>query len=297
MVSSQSEDVITGTGPVARGGSGRARQRQLGGKAPSRFWRIRESIPLRLELSLMVLSLVLPVAAWWGLELSGRVRDAFLPSPLETAQTGWDLIASGDLGVATWASVQRVALGFGIGMLIAIPLGLGMGTFRTVNALFEPAIAFVRYMPASGFIPLFIMWLGFGEEPKVALLVMGTVFFNTIMISNLVWQVPSELIRVALTLGAGNTTVFRKVILPYALPGIIDTARVNLAAAWNLIVVAELLAAQEGLGVSIIRAQRFLRTDDIFVALIVIGLIGVTTDILLRLLRNRVAGWSQEPLR
>jgi NitT/TauT family transport system permease protein len=104
------------------------------------------------------------------------------------------------------------------------------------------------------------------------------VFFNTLMTANIVWQVPGEMIRVAYTLGAGGLTVFRKVIFPYALPGMIDTARVNLAAAWNLIVVAELVAADEGLGFRIVRAQRFLRTEEIFVVLFVIGFLGIVTS-------------------
>ena len=103
---------------------------------------------------------------------------------------------------------------------------------------------------------------------------LGTVFFNTLMIANVVWQVPSELIRVSQTLGAGSASVFRKVIFPYAVPGVIDTARVNLAAAWNLIVVTELFAADEGLGFRIVRSQKFLHIDQIFVAIAVIGLLG-----------------------
>jgi NitT/TauT family transport system permease protein len=120
------------------------------------------------------------------------------------------------------------------------------------------------------------------------------VFFNTLMIANVVWQVPTDLIRVAFTLGATNVGVLTKVIFPYTLPGIIDAARVNLAAAWNLIVVAELVAADAGLGFRIVRAQKFLQIDQIFVVLIVIGLLGLTSDLLLRTARNRLAPWSQE---
>jgi NitT/TauT family transport system permease protein len=204
------------------------------------------------------------------------------------------MISSGQLEGHTWASVRRVAIGFGIALLISIPLGLAMGTFKSIEALFEPAIGIIRYMPATAFIPLLLIWMGLGESPKIALIVIGTVFFNTLMTANVVWQVPPELIKVSRTLGAGAWTVFRKVIFPYAVPGVIDAARVNLAAAWNLIVVAELLAADKGLGFRITRAQRFLHIDQIFVVLIVIGLLGLATDIALRTVRNRVAPWSQE---
>ena len=169
-----------------------------------------------------------------------------------------------------------------------------MGTFKSMEALFEPVIGLLRYMPAPAFVPLLIIWFGFAETPKVALILIGTMFFNTLMIANVVWQVPTDLIRVALTLGASNVAVFTKVIFPQSVPGAIDAARVNLAAAWNLIVVAGLFAADEGLGYRIVRSQKFLQIDTIFAVLIVIGILGLTSDLLLRTARNRLAPWSQE---
>lgn len=264
------------------------------GRTPSTFWKIREEIPATLRLPLVAFSLALPLLLWLLLDVSGRFSEVFLPSPIETLSAARTMFSNGDLWNDTRASVERVAIGFAISLLIAIPLGLAMGSFRSISSLFEPAIGLMRYMPATAFVPLLMIWLGLGEEPKIALIVIGTVFFNTLMTANVVWQVPAELIKVARTLGADAPAVFRKVIFPYAVPGIIDAARVNLAAAWNLIVVAELLAAQEGLGFRITRAQRFLHIDQIFVVLVVIGVIGITTDIALRMLRNRVSPWSQE---
>jgi NitT/TauT family transport system permease protein len=270
----------------------RGRPRRRGRR--STFWRIRDDIPRRLELSLVVLSLLLPLLIWTAIYASGQVSRIFLPSPWESAQAGYEMLTSGDLLKDTRASSQRVFLGFGIGLLFAVPIGLGMGTFRSVRALFEPMIGMVRYAPATAFIPLLLIWLGIGEDPKIALVVIGTVFFNTVMIANVVWQVPAELIKASQTLGAGSFGVFRRVIFPYAVPGMIDTFRVNLAAAWNLIVVAEVLAADEGLGFRIVRAGKFLNVEQIFVAIAVIGVIGVGTDIGLRILRDRLAPWSQE---
>ncbi|MEZ4503901.1 MAG: ABC transporter permease [Dehalococcoidia bacterium] len=264
------------------------------GRAPSRFWQIREEIPVRWRWILGGVSLIAPLVIWVVLVQTGSVNPIFLPSPLEVVQAGRDMVSSGVLRADTWASLQRVAIGFGIAIAISVPLGLAMGTFRSVQALFEPVIGFVRYMPATAFVPLLVIWLGLDEAPKIALIVIGTVFFNTLMTANIVWSVPTELIRVSFTLGAGAWTVFRKVIFPYALPGMIDAMRVNLAAAWNLIVVAELFAATEGLGYRIVRAQKFLQIEQIFVVLIVIGALGLTSDLLLRTLRNRLAPWSQE---
>ena len=140
-------------------------------------------------------------------------------------------------------------------------------------------IGLVRYMPAPAFIPLLIIWLGIGEASKIALLVIGTVFFNTLMSADVAAQVPAELINVSYTLGAGRWQVMRKVIIPFTVPGLLDAMRVNIAATWNLVVVAELIAAQEGLGYRIVRARRFRQTDTIFAVLIVIGVIGVTMDL------------------
>ena len=245
-------------------------------------------------MALVAVSLSLPLLVWTLLELSGTVNPIFLPSPVTVAQTGYDMLVSGVLLNDAKASITRVFIGFGIALVVSIPLGLAMGTFRSMRALFEPAIGLIRYAPATAFVPLLLIWLGLGEQPKIALVVIGTVFFNTLMTANVVWQVPSELIKASLTLGAGSASIFRKVIFPHAVPGMIDAARVNLAAAWNLIVVAELIAADEGLGFRVVRAQKFLNIDQIFVVIAVIGIIGVTTDILLRTLRNRVAPWSQE---
>ena len=264
------------------------------GRRPSVFWRIREDLPRRWMMALAAVSLLVPLAVWTLLVVTSAVDPIFLPSPVQVLKAAIEMVSSGSLQQDAWASVRRVGVGFGLAFAVSVPLGLAIGSFRGVAGLFEPAIGLVRYMPASAFIPLLLIWLGLGEEPKIALIVIGVVFFNTLMIANVVWQVPTDLIRVAFTLGATNVGVLTKVIFPYTLPGIIDAARVNLAAAWNLIVVAELVAADAGLGFRIVRAQKFLQIDQIFVVLIVIGFLGLTTDLLLRTARNRLAPWSQE---
>ena len=125
------------------------------------------------------------------------------------------------------------------------------------------------------------------------MLVLGVVFFNILMVADVVRQVPRRLLDVSMTLGAGPGVLVRKVILPHSLPGIIDAARVNAAAAWNFVVIAELFASEEGLGYRITRSQRFLQSDRIFAVLIIIGLIGILLDVSLRLLRDRVGRWTR----
>jgi len=135
--------------------------------------------------------------------------------------------------------------------------------------------------------------LGIGESPKIWLIVVGTVFFNILMIADVARAVPRELLNAAYTLGAGRITVLRRVIMRHSMPGIIDVARINLAAAWVMLVVAELLAAQEGLAYQIVLAQRFRAVDAMFALLLVFGAIGLVSDLALRWLRNVSAPWAR----
>jgi NitT/TauT family transport system permease protein len=252
---------------------------------------IRAPIPGTGRWVLNLLSLAVPFAGWVALVATGKVSHTFLPSPGEVWSAGLAMARSGDLAADFVATVGRVAYGFGIAVLISVPIGVVMGTFRAGQALFEPMFALLRYLPAAAFAPLLLFWLGIEESPKVALIVLATVFFNTLMTADVVRNVPTTLINVSYTLGAHRAEVLRKVIVPHALPGMIDAIRVNMAAAWNFVVVAELLAATAGLGYRINRAARFQQADKIFAVLIVIGIAGVALDVALRLLRQRVGRW------
>lgn len=255
--------------------------------------RLREEIPERSRWLIAVVSVVLPLVVWTALSSTGVVDPLYLPSPGAVLRALGRLASGGELWSDIGATLTRVGIGFALVVVISVPLGLAMGTWPAARALFEPMIGLVRYMPAPAFIPLLIIWLGLGEPSKIALLVIGTVFFNTLMSADVAARVPAELINVSYTLGAGRWQVIRKVIVPHSVPGLLDAMRVNIAATWNLVVVAELIAAQEGLGYRIVRAQRFRQTDTIFAVLIVIGLIGVTMDLAFRGLRNRLAPWAR----
>ena len=167
-----------------------------------------------------------------------------------------------------------------------------MGSFASIRALFEPIIGIVRYMPAPAFIPLLIIYLGIDEAPKIALIFIGTVFFNILMIMDAVKFIPKDLIETTYTLGGTRWQVLTYVITPYIVPSIIDTFRINIATSWNLVVVAELLAASQGLGKRILLAQKFLKTDEIFACLLVLGLIGFALDLFFRLLLKFTCKWA-----
>ncbi|WP_076819496.1 ABC transporter permease [Pseudofrankia asymbiotica] len=259
---------------------------------PSRLPKLGEDVAPATRWALRALSVAVPLVVWVALSASGAVDDTFLPSPAAVARALADMARSGELFSDMASSVRRVGLGFLIAVAISVPLGFAMGSMSWAQALLEPVIGLLRYMPASAFIPLLIIWLGLGESSKIALLVIGVVFFNTLMTADVVRRIPRDLLEVSATLGARQHEIARKVILPYALPGMIDAMRVNAAAAWNFVVVAELVAATSGLGYRITRAQRFLQTDKIFAVLVVIGVIGLAIDILLRVLRDQVGRWA-----
>lgn len=259
---------------------------------PTVFWRIGEDIPQSLTWTLMALSVGIPLILWWMISSTGLIPPLFLPSPAQVGAAFVRLWESGTLAKDIAASLLRVIAGFSLAAIVSIPLGILMGTFSSFRALLEPIIGIVRYMPAPAFIPLLILYLGIGELPKIMLIFIGVLFFNTLMVMDAVKFVPKELIETTYTLGGLRNSVVLQVITPYVLPTIIDAGRVNMAAAWNLVIVAELVAATEGLGRRISVAQRYLRTDEIFAGLIIIGLIGLAIDLLFRLLLRVSARWA-----
>ena len=258
----------------------------------SPLFSLRTPISASARWTLGVLSFAIPLLVWVVLGVSGAVDSTFLPSPVAVLKAGVDMASTGELFGDLWATTQRVLEGFGLAVLVSVPLGILMGTFAAGQAFFEPLIGLLRYLPASAFIPLLLIWLGLGEPSKIALLFIGTVFFNTLMTADVVRGVPESLLDVSYTLGARRGEVLRKIVVPHSLPGMIDAIRVNAAAAWNFVVVAELINSDAGLGYRIIRAQRFTYTDKIFAVLVVIGLAGLAIDVLLRLLRTRVGKWA-----
>jgi NitT/TauT family transport system permease protein len=261
-------------------------------KQRSQFWKIRSDIPKPLYYSMTGLSILIPILAWSALTYGGFVKPLFLPTPTAVIQRFWNLLQEGELVNDTLTSVSRVGCGFLISAVISIPLGLLIGTFKSMAGLFEPIVGLLRYMPAAAFIPLIILWIGLGEPSKVAIIFLGSFFYNTLMIADAVKFIPLDFLRAAYTLGATQKDVFLKVIFPATLPDIIDTLRINIAGAWNFVVVAELVAAQSGLGFRIITAQRFLRTDEIFVGIILIGLIGLVIDYVFKLLFRLAVPWA-----
>jgi NitT/TauT family transport system permease protein len=262
------------------------------GRKQSALWRIGGHLDTGWRVGLSVTG-VLAVLVAWSLAAAQAGDAALFPTPLAAARALGNLWSDGTLRPALWASSQRILIGYGLSVLFGAVFGILIGSFPSVEAFFEAQIGFLRYIPASALTPVFLLWLGIGESPKIWLIVVGTVFFNILMVADVARGVPKELVNAAYTLGAGRWTVLRRVIGRYSVPGIVDAARVNLAAAWLMLVVAELLAAEQGLAVSIIRFQRFRAVDGMFALLFTFGVIGLVSDLALRGLRNRLAPWAR----
>lgn len=258
------------------------------------FWRLAEDIPKPLNTALIATSIGLPLLLWWLITTFGNVDPKFLPSPGKVLEAFGRLWSTRELLKDTVASLWRVGFGFLLAVFFSIPVGVLMGSYASIRALLEPLFGLIRYMPAPAFIPLLILYLGIGEGPKITLIFIGVFFFNSLMVMDTVKFVSKDLIEATYTLGGNRTQTLLQVIFPHVLPGIIDACRINLAAAWQLVIVSELIAATEGLGRRISVAGRFLRTDEIFVGLIVIGVIGLTFDLLFQYALRVSCSWASQ---
>jgi NitT/TauT family transport system permease protein len=260
---------------------------------PSIFWSIRQGIPLWLKITAPIIGLAVPLSLWSILSYGGIVSDTFLPSPTAVLAAGWQLWQEGNLLPDILASTGRVMAGFLAAAIIGIPLGIGMGTFHSLEGLFSPLVGTVRYMPVNAFVPLIMIWVGLEEDAKIIMIFLGIVLYNAIMIADAIKFIPDELLNVGYTLGATRRDVLFNVILPAALPSILDTLRVNIAGAWNFLIFAELIAAQNGLGFRIILSQRYVQTDKVLFCILVIGLIGLLTDYIFKQLTIVLTPWAE----
>lgn len=253
----------------------------------------REPIPTSLYLTLSLGSFALLLAIWSILTYGGFVDALFLPSPGRVFRAGVDLFV--DFGFTTdiLNSVYRVLLGFIIAAAVGVPLGLIMGTFQVAEALTEPVVGFIRYMPASAFIPLFILWLGIGDVEKIAIIFVGSFFQLVLMVAVVAKNVRTDMLETAYTLGAKRFQVIRRVLLPASLPGILDTLRIIVGWAWTYIIVAELVASASGIGYMIISAQRMLRTGSIIFGILTIGTLGLITDYFFKWLYQKLFPWVE----
>jgi NitT/TauT family transport system permease protein len=253
----------------------------------------KEPIPPGLYLSLSLCSFLFFLLIWSILTYGGFVDALFLPSPGRVFQAGVDLFLEFSFTSDIFNSLYRVMVGFVVAAIIGVPLGLIMGTFQVAEALTEPVVGFIRYMPASAFIPLFILWLGIGDVEKIAIIFVGSFFQLVLMVAVVAKNVHTDMLETAYTLGAKRFQVIRRVLLPASLPGILDTLRIIIGWAWTYIIVAELVASASGIGYMIISAQRMLRTGSIIFGIVTIGTLGLITDYFFKWLYQKLFPWVE----
>lgn len=258
----------------------------------SKSWQIHKEIEPHIFTIIAVCSFLFVLLFWSVFSYMELVNPRFLPKPHEVVSQFFRLLGTEMYWNHIGTSVFRVGSGFILACVIGIPLGVFAGTFKVGEASIEPLMEFIRYMPAVAFIPLIMVWVGIGEWAKILLIFIGCFFQLVLMVSAITRQVSSDLIQASYTLGATRIQTIETVIIPAISPNLMTTLRLILGWAWTYLVVAELVAVNSGLGFAIMRAQRFLNTDQIFVGIIVIGLLGLISDRCFALINRRLFPWQ-----
>ena len=244
------------------------------------------------RVGLGLLFFVLFVAAWSWATFGGYVTPTFLANPLTMVREGWELLTKHgflyDIGMTVW----RVVGGFVLAAIVAVPIGVAMGTYKPVEAFFEPFVSFARYLPASAFIPLLILWAGIGEAQKLLVIFIGSVFQLILMVAVAVGGARKDLVEAAYTLGANSAGIVRRVLIPGAAPEIAEILRLVLGWAWTYVIVAELIGSSSGIGHMITDSQALLNTGQIIFGIIVIGCIGLVSDLVFKRANQRLFPWS-----
>lgn len=227
------------------------------------------------------------ILAW---ELVARFQLAppqYLPSPGAVVGALYQLFVAYGFAWDIGVSIFRVWVAFLISAAMAIPLGIAMSSYRIVNGISEPVIDFIRYLPVPALVPLTIIWLGIGEVSKITLLWMGTFFQLVLLIADDARRVPREYIEIGLTLGAKSREVLRHIVLPAMLPSMVDNLRITLGWCWTYLIIAEIVAANSGVGYVIWSARRFVKTPEVMAGILTIGIIGLLTDQAIRYAHRR----------
>jgi len=231
------------------------------------------------------------LALWQLLSSTGVLTSDVLASPGRIAHVGRDLIDSGSLTSAMATSLQRVAIGLLLGTVIGTGLALVSGLFRIGEDLVDAPVQMLRTVPFVGLIPLFIIWFGIGEAPKVAIITLGVTFPLYLNVYAGIRGVDSQLIEAGESLGLSRWGLVRHVVLPGALPNAMTGLRYSLGIAWLALVFAEQINADAGIGFLMVQARDFLQTDVIVVCLIVYAFLGLLADFVVRTLERLLLQW------
>jgi sulfonate transport system permease protein len=234
------------------------------------------------------------IGIWQVLSATGVLDPKTLASPIDIGRTTIDLIQTGQLSEALTVSLKRAAIGFAWGAAVALLFGAFVGLSKLGDALVDPIFQMIRTIPLFGLVPLFILWFGIGEGPKVTLVALGVVVPLYLNLVAALRGIDPELGEVATTLRLSRWERWRHLIIPSVLPGTLVGLRQSLGIAWLALIVAEQVNAQAGIGFMINNARDFLQTDIIVVGLLTYAVLGLLTDSLVRLLERRALRWRDE---
>ena len=258
----------------------------------TRLFTPKRSIPRSVEISVGTAVAGSALLTWCLLSYLQLVSGAFLPRPDEVWTAFIKVLSNGSLFEHMQVSLAEIYIGFFLSSIIAVPLGIFMGSYRIVAAAIEPLVNFMRYLPVTALIPLLILWIGIGIEEKIAVIFLGTFFQQIVLCADVSANVSDDLYKVSYTLGVNRRQVITRVMLPATLPGVMDTLRVTMGWAWTFLVVAELVAASAGLGYMILQAMRGLHPATIFVGIFTIGILGLLTDLVFKMAKRWLLPWT-----
>jgi taurine transport system permease protein len=243
-----------------------------------------------------VVTVCVLLAVWFAVTTLGLVKPLFLPSPQAVWQQFGEYLTGAANDRPLWqhllASVLRVAGGFVLAVVVAVPVGLAMGMSRVVRGILDPPLEFYRPLPPLAYLPLIIIWLGIDEAPKVLLIFLSCFAPLALAARAGLRSASQEQIHAAYAMGASRAQVVRHVILPAALPEILVGMRIAIGFGWTTLVAAEMVAANVGLGQMVLNASNFLRTDIVVMGIFVIAAVAYLFDLLMRLLERRLVPWK-----
>jgi sulfonate transport system permease protein len=253
--------------------------------------KVRDRRRPRLSMLRRWVSPIAIIAIWQALSSAGILDPKTLESPVHIFQSAVDLARDGTLGNATLVSLRRVGLGFAIGGLIGVSLAVVAGLWRIGEDAIDPPLQMLRTLPHFGLLPLFILWFGIGEQPKITLIAMGVAFPLYLNTFAGIRGIDRRMMEAARSMNLTWLQRLRHVVIPGALPQTLTGLRQSLGIAWLSLIVAETIAASSGLGYMINNAREFLQTDVIVVGLAVYSLLGLATDGIVRYLERRALAW------
>lgn len=253
-------------------------------------FRARPATPVYLALAMA--GIVGLLGAWAALSMLKWLPSVYFPGPTAVFESFLEMLLHRGLVADLLASAARIGVAFLASAVLAVPLGLAMSCWKAVEALFEPIVDFVRYVPVPALLPIFVLVSGIGEAPKFLVLFFGTFFQLVLLILDDADGVSPAYFDLARTFGARDLEMARHVLVPSLLPKIYDRLRITLGWCWTYLVIAELVAVEHGVGHVIKEAQRFNAASDLFVCCIVLGLVGLATDLSAKGFYGKLFPWA-----